>query len=103
MTSVIDNESAFKERLFLDKKDPNILHDMITIFDHALGRPWTVDKTYRRGTRRYPNWSTTSCLEGSPYVTVGKEFYLLSWDGYLMPIKKGQLPPDARYFPRAQK
>jgi hypothetical protein len=98
-----DNASTFREKIFLDKKDPNILHDVITVFDHALTQPWTVDKTYRRGAKRYPNWSTTSCLEGSSYVTVGREFYLLSWDGYLMPIKKGQLPPDTRYFPQAQK
>ena len=98
-----DNESTFKERIFLDKKDPNILHDVITVFDHALTQPWTVDKTYRRNTKKYPNWSTTSCLEGSTYVTIGKEFYLLSWDGHLMPLKKGQLPPDTRYFPQAQK
>jgi hypothetical protein len=32
-------ESTFKERLFLDKKDPNLLHDVITVFDHALTRP----------------------------------------------------------------
>ena len=98
-----DNESTFKERIFLDKKDPNILHDVITVFDHALTQPWTVDKTYRRNTKKYPNWSTISCLEGSTYVTIGKEFYLLSWDGYLMPLKKGQLPPDTRYFPQARK
>jgi hypothetical protein len=101
----LDNESTFKERIFLDKKDPNLLHDVITVIDHALTRPWTVDKTYRRGTNKYPNWSTISCLEGSrsSYATIGKEFYLLSWDGYLMPIKKGQLPPDTRYFPPAPK
>jgi hypothetical protein len=98
-----DNESMFKERIYLDNKDANILHDVITVIDHALTRPWTVDKTYRRGTKKYPNWSTISCLEGSTYVTIGKEFYLLSWDGYLMPIKKGQLPPDTRYFPQASK
>jgi hypothetical protein len=98
-----DNESTFKEKIFLDKKDSNILHDVITVIDHALTRPWTVDKTYRRGTKQYPNWSTISCLEGSTYVTIGKEFYLLSWDGYLMPIKKGQSPPDTRYFRQAPK
>jgi hypothetical protein len=76
---------------------------VITVFDHALTRPWTVDKTYRRSAKEYPNWSAIGCLEGSPYVTIGKEFYLLSWDGYLMPIKKGQSPPDTRYFPQAQK
>jgi hypothetical protein len=98
-----DNDSTFKERIFLDKKDPNILHDVMTVFDRALTRPWTVDKTYRRGTDKYPNWSRFSCLEGTGYVTIGKEFYLLSWDGYLMPLKKGQQPPDTRYFPQAQK
>jgi len=98
-----DNESTFKERIFLDKKDPNILHDVITVFDHALTQPWTVDKTYQRGAKKFPNWSTISCLEGSNYVKIAKEFYLLSWDGYLMPLKKGQPPPDTRYFPKAQK
>ena len=98
-----DNDSTIKERIFLDKNDPNILHNVITVFDRALTRPWTADKTYRRATIKYPNWSRFSCLEGTGYVTIGKEFYLLSWDGHLMPLKKGQLPPDTKYFPQAQK
>ncbi len=98
-----DNDSTIKERIFVDKNDPNILHDVITVVDRALTRPWTVDKTYRRSTTKYPNWSRISCLEGTGYVTIGKEFYLLSWDGHLMPLKKGQQPPDTRYFPQAQK
>jgi len=98
-----DNESTFKERIYIDKNDPNILHDVITVIDFALTRPWTVDKTYRRGTNKYPNWSRISCLEGTSYVTIGKEFYLLSWDGYLMPLTKGQQPPDTRYFPKEGK
>ncbi len=77
-----DNESTFKERIFLDKKDPNILHDVITVFDNALTQPWTVDKTYRRAAQKFPNWSTTGCLEGSNYVRIDKEFYLLSWTGF---------------------
>ena len=76
---------------------------MITVFDHALTRPWTVDKTYRHGTKKYPNWSRITCLEGTGYVTIGKEYYLMSGDGYLMPTTKGQLPPDTRYFPQVQK
>ena len=52
-----DNDSTFKERIFVDKSNPSILHDMITVFDRALTRPWTVDKTYRHGTKKYPNWS----------------------------------------------
>ena len=37
----VDNESTIKERIFLDKSDPNLMHDVITVFDHALTRPWT--------------------------------------------------------------
>jgi len=62
---------------------------VITAVDRALTRPWTVDKTYKRGTDKYPNWSRIGCLEGTGYVTIGKEFYLLSWDGHLMPLKRG--------------
>ena len=50
-----------------------------------------------------PNWSRVSCLEGTSYVTIGKQFYLMSWDGYLMPTAKGQQPPDTRYFQQGQK
>jgi hypothetical protein len=98
-----DNESTFKERLFLDKSDKNLLHDVITVSDHALTRPWTVDKTYRHGTTKYPNWTRETCLEGTVYVTIGKEYYMVTEDGYLMPTKKGQQPPDPKYFPTAQK
>jgi hypothetical protein len=102
LTLASDNESTFKERIFIDKKDPNILHDVVTVFDHALTRPWTADKTYRRGTEKYPNWSRVSCIEGNSWVTIGKEYYLLSYDGYLMPTRKGQQSPDARYFPKTR-
>jgi len=98
-----DNESIFKERIFRDKREPNILHDVITVFDHALTRPWTVDKTYRHGAKKYPNWSRETCLEGTAYVTIGKEYYLVSSDGYLMPTMKDQSPPDPKYFPQAKK
>jgi hypothetical protein len=93
-----DNESTFKERFFIDKKDPNLLHEVITVYDHALTRPWTVDKTYRHSTRKYPNWSHQSCTEDNQYVGIEKEIYFLSWDGKLMPTKKDQPPPDLRYF-----
>src|SRR5438552_559000 len=41
-----DNQSVFKERIYRDKADPTILHDVITTIDNALTRPWTVDKKY---------------------------------------------------------
>jgi hypothetical protein len=96
-------ESTFKERFHLDKNDPNLLHEEITVFDHALTRPWSVDKTYRRDPNPYPNWTRVSCAEGTNYVVIGNDVYFMSGDGYLMPTKKGQAPPDARYFKQTQK
>jgi len=98
-----DNESTFQEKFFIDKKDPNLLHDAITVFDHALTRPWSADKTFRRSGEKYPNWDRISCLEGTGYVTIGKEYYMVTSDGYLMPTTKGQQPPDPKYFPKAPK
>ena len=43
-----DNASVILERISLDKSNPDILHNEITAIDHALTRPWTVIKTYRR-------------------------------------------------------
>jgi hypothetical protein len=93
-----DNQSAFKERFHLDRNDPNVLHDEITVFDHALTRPWSVDKTYRRSQDPHPNWPEAYCTEGNNQIAIGKENYFLSADGLLMPAKKNQAPPDLRYF-----
>jgi hypothetical protein len=98
-----DNQSVFHERFYLDKADPSILHDMITVIDHALTRPWTVDKRYRRNPNPRPTWREDYCIEGNRDVVVGKEHYFLSADGYLMPVGKNQPPPDLRYFKQSQK
>jgi len=98
-----DNESTFKERFHLDKNDPNLLHDEITVFDHALTRPWSVDKTFRHNPNPRPNWSQTSCVEGNNQIVIGTENYFLSADGLLMPAKKDQAPPDLRYFKQTRK
>jgi len=98
-----DNQSIFKERFHLDKSDPSILHDEITVFDHALTRPWSVDKTFRRSSKTYPSWGRSSCTEGNNQIVIGTENYFLSADGLLMPAKKDQSPPDLRYFKQSQK
>jgi hypothetical protein len=98
-----DNQSVFKERIHLDKANPNMLHDEITVIDHALTRPWTVDKKYVRGADPRPDWPESICPEYNAQVFVGKENYYLSADGYLMPAKKGQAPPDLRYFNQSRK
>lgn len=98
-----DNDSVFQERIFLDKSDPNILHDVITVIDRALTRPWTVDKRFVRKQDRYPQWMEVGCADNQ-HVIIGKEDYLISADGHLMPTRKDQPPPDLKYFkPTGQK
>ena len=98
-----DNQSIFKERFYLDKADPNFLHDDITVIDHALTRPWTVAKKFRRNPDPRPTWLEYNCAEGNEQVVIGKENYFLSADGFLMPARKNQAPPDLRYFKQLQK
>jgi hypothetical protein len=98
-----DNQSIFKERFHLDKADPNLLHDEITVIDHALTRPWSVDKTFKRNPNPHPNWTLTACTEGNNTIVIGEENYFLSGEGLLMPAKKNQAPPDLRYFKQTQK
>jgi hypothetical protein len=97
-----DNQSIFKERIYLDKANSNVLHNEITVIDHALTRPWTVDKQYVRNPDPRPIWPEDSC-EGNMHVRVGTENYFISGDGFLMPARKDQPLPDLRYFKRTQK
>ena len=93
-----DNATVIHERFRLDKSNPNLLRAEITITDHALTRPWTINRVYRRGSK--PMWDFVDCAENNPHVLVGKEYYMISADGFLMPTKKGQAAPDLRYFNR---
>jgi hypothetical protein len=96
-----DNESIFRERIYRDKADANIMHDEITTIDHALTRPWTVDKRYVRDPNPRPAWPEYYISEGNGQIMIGKENYFLSAEGLLMPAKKNQAPPDLRYFKQA--
>ena len=91
-----DNQSIIKERISLDPANKDRIRFEITTIDNALTRPWTVTKIFRR--ERNVTWHEENCSEGNNHVVVGKEFYFLSADGYLMPTLKGQKPPDTRYF-----
>jgi hypothetical protein len=92
----VDNQTVVKERIFRDKQNPEIIHDVMTTIDHALTRPWTVDKTYKYTHDR--DFVQNICAVGNNHVVIGKEAYYLSYDGLLMPAKKDQPPPDLRYF-----
>jgi hypothetical protein len=97
-----DNETVVKERIYVDKADANVAHDEVTVYDHALTRPWTVMKNYRRSPQTHPSWTEEYC-EDNNHVSIGKDDYMLSADGLLMPAKKDQPPPDLRYFKKPQK
>ena len=86
---------SFKERLFLDKANPNILHNEITTIDNSLTRPWTVTKSYRRNRNVV---AEDNCGESNNYVTIDKQVYYIGGDGLLVPMKKGQPAPDLKYF-----
>src|SRR5258706_446611 len=91
-----DNQTVVKERITLDKASPDILRYEITTIDNALTRPWVVMKTFHR--ERDVLWYELECGENNNHVVVGKDFYFLSADGYLMPTRRDQSPPDTRYF-----
>jgi hypothetical protein len=96
-----DNQTVVKERMYLDKANPDILKNEVTTIDHALTHPWTVIKSYHRV--RNPIWVEAICAEGNEHVRIGKEIYMKSADGHLMPAKKDQPPPDLRYFKQPRK
>ena len=55
-----------------------------------------MTRSYKR--QRNPVWAEYDCHENNEHVVVGKEAYFISADGYLMPTRKDQPPPDGRYF-----
>jgi hypothetical protein len=103
MPTHTDNQSIVKERLFLDKDNPALLHDEITLEDHAFTRPWTVLKTYRRTPDRSPDWPEDACSSDNELIKIGSETYYRGADGNLMPTRKDQPPPDLRYFTTSRK
>lgn len=98
-----DNQTVVKERIYLDKADPNLLHDEITTVDDALLHPWTVLKSYRRSADKRPAWPEFICMENNQHVRVGKDDYFVSADGLLMPTRKDQAPPNLKYFNQTEK
>jgi hypothetical protein len=70
-----DNQAVFKERIYLDKNDKNVIRNEITVFDHALTRPWTLTRSYVRNLNPRPDWvefiwAKTICGRGSAMRTI---------------------------------
>ncbi len=78
----------------LDKADGDILHDDITVMDHALSHPVIGGQEIQA--RERPLWAEYVCNEGNEQIRIGKESYMITSDGYLMPVQKDQAPPDLK-------
>jgi hypothetical protein len=94
-----DSETVVKERITLDKTNPNVLHNQMTTIDNSLTRPWVATTSYRRNAT--VKWGEDSCLV-NPYVTIDKQVYMLSGDNKLMPMKPDQAAPDLTFFKPAK-
>ena len=98
-----DNQSIIKERFHIDRAQRNTLYDDITVIDHALTRPWTLTRKTVRDANPRPAWRTEECPADNSWVRIGRDAFYMSADGFLMPSKKNQPPPDLRYFKPPQK
>jgi hypothetical protein len=98
-----DNQTIIKERIYLDKADRNTLYDEITVIDHAMTRPYSKIQKATRNPNPRPVWHSDVCSEDNIWVKIGKEPYMFSADGKLMPSKKNQAPPDLSYFKQTPK
>jgi hypothetical protein len=98
-----DNETVVKEKVTLDKSNPNVLVNEITTIDKALTRPWVVTRKYQR--ERNAVWFEFNCGEANPQITLGGQSYFLTPDGDLMPTRKDQPPPaiDLKHFEQEAK
>jgi hypothetical protein len=93
-----DNQSIIRERIYFDRSDPTLLRDEIALTDHALMRPWSALKSYRRSAERYPIWREENCPGITRLTQIGNEIYMRAADDRLMPTRRDQPPPDLRYF-----
>jgi hypothetical protein len=66
-----------------------------------LTRTRATTKQYRRNPQMRPLWREAGCAESNAHIRIGRQDYMLSADGLLMPAKKDQPPPDLRYFNRS--
>ena len=103
ITRAGDSRSFPAAHAFLDQADPGIVRHDVTVIDHALTRPWTVLKSYRRDPSPRPVWVEYNCSENNNHVRIGNDNYMMSADGNLMPTKKGQRPPDFQHFKQSPK
>ena len=82
-----------------------MLDDDLTLFDHALTRPWTVNKTSRAATRpSIPVWLEENCPEAQTrLIQIGSEIYSQGRRRQAPATRKDQPPPDLKYFDQTRR
>src|SRR5205823_11429355 len=60
-----DGKTVIKEKMYLDKADPNILWNEITIIDNALTRPYSKKQRANRNPVPRPVWKSDVCSENN--------------------------------------
>jgi hypothetical protein len=92
-----DNGTVIKERFRLVAD--GAVEDEITTIDSALTKPWTVTRKFKR--QPQAAWAEYVCQEHNTLIVLQKETYFIREDGYLMPSRRDQPPPDLRRFREA--
>jgi hypothetical protein len=62
-----------------------------------------VTPKYKRDPSPQPVWREAVGTENNQHVHIRNENYFIGADGYLIPAKKDQEPPDLKYVKRAPK
>src|SRR5262249_8330372 len=89
-----DEQAIVKERIYSDKAVREGLHADSATLANALPRPGPLNRSYRGLPVNQPLGWEYVCTENNRHVQLGKENYVLSGDGHLMPTRKNQAPPD---------
>ena len=76
-----DNKTIVKERIYLDKSNPNVMLNDITTYDSSLTKPWAITKRYGRNPTEKFAWPEENCAEGNGHVEIQGQGYFLSGDG----------------------
>ena len=76
----------------------SILHDEITVFDHALTRPWSVDKTFRAQSEPASELARERLQRGQQPDRDRQRELSLARGRLADAGQEGQTPPDLRYF-----
>src|SRR5262249_494509 len=92
-----DNQTVIKERIFIGAD--GLMNDEITTSDNPLRGPWSVTRKFKRLPREA--WAEYVCHEHNTLVILNQETYFIREDGYLMPSRRDQPPPDLRKFEQA--